>query len=369
MNSVAFRDDLGNKTFRRKLKHIVVTCPTAMVQSEQVALRAAMADAIESLKAKFPCDIWAEGLEVIPNPVEQQRQLQTQDADMPHCHWNFDEATCTQLAYVYSQVAHRLRGDATEVCRLFGKQRGDGKHSVRIASVDIGGGTTDMMICEYALSEAQAIQPKPLFWEGFNVAGDDLLKAVIEQQIIPQFRKALHEAGGMNVTGTLNYLFGQVGQQTNHHRMMKQQFTHQVLAPLATHMLSHVAENDGATTLVVREVLAENPPKEQVLAYYNSEIGTKCNLPGFDVLELVGLHSGCNQPIRQSAGRGLEELSSVIAQYDCDTLLLTGRPSKLDVVHDLIMNSVPISPDGVISLGGYRIGNWYPIHRSPCHDS
>ena len=113
-----------------------------------------------------------------------------------------------------------------------------------------------MMICEYALSEAQAIQPKPLFWEGFNVAGDDLLKAVIEQQIIPQFREALHEAGGMNVTGTLNYLFGQVGQQTNHHRMMKQQFTHQVLAPLATHMLSHVAENDGATTLVVREVLA-----------------------------------------------------------------------------------------------------------------
>ena len=69
--------------------------------------------------------------------------------------------------------------------------------------VDIGGGTTDMMICEYALSDAQAIQPKPLFWEGFNVAGDDLLKAVIEQQIIPQFREALHEAGGMNVTEVL----------------------------------------------------------------------------------------------------------------------------------------------------------------------
>ena len=362
MNSVAFREDLGNKTFRRKLKHIVLTCPTAMVQSEQVALRAAMADAIESLKAKFPCDIWAEGLEVIPNPVEQQRQLQTRDADMPRAHWNFDEATCTQLAYVYSQVAHRLQGDAIEFCRLFGKQRGDGKHSVRIASVDIGGGTTDMMICEYGLSEAQAIRPKPLFWEGFNVAGDDLLKAVIEQQIIPQFREALHEAGGMNVTGTLNYLFGQVGQQTNHHRMMKQQFTHQVLAPLATRMLSHVAENEGATTLIVRKVLAENPPKEQVLAYYNGEIGSKCNLPGFDVLDLDldCTPDAINQSAKVLAGV-LEELSSVIAQYDCDTLLLTGRPSKLDVVRDLIMNSVPISPDGVISLGGYRIGNWYPF--------
>ena len=30
--------------------------------------------------------------------------------------------------------------------------------------------------------------------------GDDLLKAVIEQQVIPQFRNALIEAGGVNVT-------------------------------------------------------------------------------------------------------------------------------------------------------------------------
>ena len=99
-----------------------------------------------------------------------------------------------------------------------------------------------------------------------------------------------------------------------------------------------------------------------MLAYYNSEIGTKCNLPGFDVLELDldCTPDAINQSAKVLAGV-LEELSSVIAQYDCDTLLLTGRPSKLDVVHDLIMNSVPISPDGVISLGGYRIGNWYPF--------
>ena len=57
----------------------------------------------------------------------------------------------------------------------------------------------------------------------------------------------------------------------------------------------------------------------------------------------------------------LSELSSVVSQYHCDTLLLAGRPSKLDVVYDLIMSSVPIAPDGVIRLGGYRIGNWYPF--------
>jgi hypothetical protein len=362
MNSVAFREDLGSPTSRRKLKHVVITCPTAMVQSEQVALRSSMLDAIESLKVKYPGKFWADGLEIIPDPIEHQRQLQLPDGDIPRAHWNFDEATCTQLAYVYSQVAHRLQGDANEFCRLFGAKRQGDEHTVRIASVDIGGGTTDMMICEYHVSDGQAIQPKPLFWEGFNVAGDDLLKAVIEQYIIPQFREALIEAGGTNVTGTLNYLFGQVGQQTNHHRMMKQQFTHQVLAPVAMQMLSHVSENEGFTAIVVRDTLADHPPKDQVVAYYNSIIRQECRIQEFDVLDL---DLDCDPRAVNKAAKVLEgvleELSSVIAQYECDTLLLTGRPSKLDVVHDLIMNSVPISPDGVIRLGGYRIGSWYPF--------
>lgn len=362
MNSVAFREDLGNKTFRRKLKHVVITCPTAMVQSEQVALRSAMLDAIESLKVKFSGQFWADDLEIIPNPLEHQQQLQTPDGDIPRSHWNFDEATCTQLAYVYSQVAHRLKGNSKEFCQLYGTDRGNGEHTVRIASVDIGGGTTDMMICEYRVNDGQAIQPKPLFWEGFNVAGDDLLKAIIEQYIIPQFREALIDAGGMNVTGTLNYLFGQVGQQTNHHRMMKQQFTHQILAPVAMQMLNHVADNEDITTLIVGDVLATNLPKEQVVSYYNSIIRQECRIQDFSVLDL---DLDCNPQEVNKAAKVLEgvleELSSVIAQYQCDTLLLTGRPSKLDVVYDQLMKSMPISPAEVIRLGGYRIGNWYPF--------
>ena len=362
MNSVAFREDLGNKTFRRKLKHIVITCPTAMVQSEQVALRSAVLDAIESLKVRYPSKVWSEGVEVVPDPMEHHRQLQMPDGDMPRSHWNFDEATCTQLAYVYSQIAHRLQGNAEEFCRLYGAQREGGRHTVRIASVDIGGGTTDMMICEYAVDSGGAIQPKPLFWEGFNVAGDDLLKAVIEQQVIPQFRNALIEAGGVNVTGTLNYLFGQVGQQTNHHKMMKQQFTQQIFAPVAMHMLSLVVNENHAPAFTLREALEQNPPKDQVCAYYNAIVARDCRLPGFDVLNL---EIDCDPAEISRSAKVLEgvlgELSSVVSQYQCDTLLLAGRPSQLDVVYDLIMGSVPIAPDGVIRLGGYRIGNWYPF--------
>ena len=52
------------------------------------------------------------------------------------------------------------------------------KNAVRIASIDIGGGTTDVMVCEYSRdpdAHIVVLSPDPLFWEGFNLAGDDIV--------------------------------------------------------------------------------------------------------------------------------------------------------------------------------------------------
>lgn len=66
--------------------------------------------------------------------------------------WGYDEATCNQLAFVYGEIMHRFRGDAglffkySQVWQDYLKE----KKAVRIASIDIGGGTTDVMVCEYS---------------------------------------------------------------------------------------------------------------------------------------------------------------------------------------------------------------------------
>jgi hypothetical protein len=41
-----------------------------------------------------------------------------------------------------------------------------------VASIDIGGGTTDLMICTYSAEAGQEIEPHQNFREGFRIAGD-----------------------------------------------------------------------------------------------------------------------------------------------------------------------------------------------------
>ncbi len=67
--------------------------------------------------------------------------------------------------------------------------------SVRVASIDVGGGTTDLMVTTYYLRDKRALNPVQNFREGFRIAGDDVLSGVTEQMILPAIEAALSEAG------------------------------------------------------------------------------------------------------------------------------------------------------------------------------
>ncbi|MBF4212915.1 virulence effector protein, partial [Pseudomonas donghuensis] len=61
--------------------------------------------------------------------------------------------------------------------------------ALRVASIDIGGSTTDMAITHYQLDDGSGnnvkITPQLLFREGFKVAGDDTLLDVIQRYVLP----------------------------------------------------------------------------------------------------------------------------------------------------------------------------------------
>jgi hypothetical protein len=54
----------------------------------------------------------------------------------------------------------------------------------------------------------------------------------------------------------------------------------------------------------------------------------------------------------------------VIRAYDCDVLLLSGRPSRLPALRELVISHRPVTPDRIIPLHHYRVGNWYPFRDS-----
>ena len=106
--------------------------------------------------------------------------------------WGYDEATCCQLVYLYAEVAQRYLNHCEDFFNLYGHVRKEfleedySRKSLTIGSVDIGAGTTDLMICAYQYDEKGVckLTPKPLFWDSFYYAGDDILEEIVRSVII-----------------------------------------------------------------------------------------------------------------------------------------------------------------------------------------
>ena len=110
-------------------------------------------------------------IEVIPSIAKLARKAEESIDGEKDGVWNFDEATACQLVYLYAEVAERYRGRAKEFFELKGHVRpelaaeGYTDKAVTVASVDIGAGTTDVMVCTYMCSgnDEGTLTPRPLF--------------------------------------------------------------------------------------------------------------------------------------------------------------------------------------------------------------
>src|SRR5690606_30820737 len=103
----------------------------------------------------------------------------------------YDEATAAQFVFLYAEIGERYLKNVKEYFDFYGKVRTDlgdyDKKSLTVGSVDIGAGTTDVMIASYKYEDNSGqckLTPVPLFWESFYKAGDDLLKELIQQLVI-----------------------------------------------------------------------------------------------------------------------------------------------------------------------------------------
>ena len=68
-----------------------------------------------------------------------------------------------------------------------------------------------------------------------------------------------------------------------------------------------------------------------------------------------------DKTVRAEMARVLRSLAEIVHAYDCDILLLSGRPSRLPGIRALLMELLPLPPERVIALHEYRVGAWYPF--------
>jgi hypothetical protein len=286
----------------------------------------------------------------------------------------WDEASCTQVMYLYSEIMQKFKGKMSEFLEVYGQKRTkttDGKaednqtNSIRIACVDIGGGTTDLMVTTYYQAREVSLLPVQEFREGFRRAGDDLLCLVIEQIIIPQIRDSLSLNGNKSEAESLIMnLFGRaVAGRNTTQKHQQRQFTIKFLAPLALELLNLDYSNEPTQVIKIKELEFAKDVND-VHLYIDKPAGMLA--PNWMVgdLELVVTYQDLNSIIEQSFRYIFENISEILSHLDVDYVLMTGRPTKNPSVLELFKSCCAVAPNRVVAMSAYHTGSWYPF-KSP----
>jgi hypothetical protein len=354
INSVEARYARSFPDVPRRLRRILLTMPPAMPLPEQRIFRERAEAAV---KLAWDMRGWSGDGANASAPPE------------PRIVANLDEATATQLVFLYTEAAQRLKGDPGGFFALSGRHREDygPEPSLRIASIDIGGGTTDLMICTYASDHGEHIKPKQNFREGFRIAGDEVLQEIIQTIVLPQIEEALLQAGVGDAKAMLREILGgDRGAQSEQERHLRRQFVSQVLEPigLATvHAYEHVT--DRTANEIMRSTVGEILKGRNISApaNYVQQQAARAGARSFSI-ESVNLSATARRMdavVQAALGPIIADMCEVVYSFGCDWLLLSGRPSRLRAVTDLVLAKMPVPPHRVVGLHHYAAGSWYPF--------
>jgi hypothetical protein len=369
INSYEYRHQWGEENKPRRIGRIIVTCPTAMSKVEQIALRKCADDAskilerfyTENLTNEIEYNIPAKSIQVIPSIKNLLNKHEKTE-------WVYDEATCSQFVFLFAELSQRYRNNCKEYFDFYGKVRTDlenySKKSITIGSVDIGAGTTDLMIASYKYNDSEqcTLTPVPLFWESFYLAGDDLLKNLIRKLIIEGEYAAipnhLLRLSHPDISRLIIDYFGtDNARQSVTDRQIRSEFNLQVSVSVVTHYLHLLKENTvEVATLSYSDIFADNKPTERVNEHFTKHFG-------FSIKDLqFNYNKDIVSKIVQSTFDTLVgKISTILSYYGCDIVLLTGRPTSLNPLSDLFFKYYATSPNRLITLSNYRIGTWYPF--------
>lgn len=408
INSSKFRDMHGQIDCRRYLRNIIITCPTAMSIEEQLALRKAALDATHLL-TKLNSSLPAMTITPDPSKLHSTDDLE----ELQKRGWLYDEAFASQLVYLYAELAQRYGGRVDHFFQLKGHQRkemeeqGFEGNSLTIGTIDIGAGTTDIMVTAYGQKGQGRLTPVPLYYDSFYSAGDDILHNVIRDVIlegpsnesellgsigsalsvriqkmtpdellnIPRIRdtKVYRDTvEGIRMAMSANeerHLKHHLTQELMHHffadnsanqsekdRRCRLDFCTQVSHPMSQFFLELLKQGRPTKLYTFEELFPKEQPAEYLLNHFEYHFGFSFKeLSWRYVPEKVGaIVCETMEPI-------IKALSVVMYAHHCDILVLSGRPTNLDPLTELFLKYIPIAPNRLVLLNQYRVGRWFPL--------
>lgn len=408
INSSKFRDMHGQIDCRRYLRNIIVTCPTAMPLQEQSVLRQAAADAAKILCNMIP-DIPA--ITITPDPAKLKSTGDIEEQEKRG--WLYDEAFASQLVYLYAELAQRYGGRVDEFFRLKGHKRpeldelGFEGNTLTIGTIDIGAGTTDIMITAYGQRGKVRLTPVPLFYDSFYSAGDDIVHNVIRDIIlegrdadaenlgsigsalnariqkmtpdellripriaetklyrdtVEDIRHALSEDEARRkkchlTQELMHHFFGyDSARQNEKDRRCRLDFCVQVSLPISQFFLELVKQERPTKLYTYDELFPKEKPAQYLLDHFEYHFGFK-----FEDLSWRFDPAGVGKIVRDTMEPLIKALSVVMYAHHCDILVLSGRPTSLKPLTELLLKYIPIAPNRLVLLNQYRVGREFPL--------
>lgn len=419
INSYEYLNFMGMIDRPRKIRNIIVSCPTAMPEAEQIVLRKCAQNAMiaimrsknaEYIYEPYQSEEWESKVSVIPDPKEIGKSLTT--GAQSNCKdWSYDEASCCQYVYLYSEIVEKYAGNCEKFISEKGHYRADFKASgydkkaLTIGSVDIGAGTTDLMICTYKYdckSGSSLLTPIPLFWDSFYVAGDDILNEIVQKMVLRDGVQDEYQDNHGPICNALcaKYLSAELSRGSDAEaaklraedlayssmvaffgtnandmsyvdRLMRVDFNIQVSVVIAQKMLDMMKNGEEPQDLTYEQIFKTIKPSSVLLEYFYNRFGIR-------IEEMVWSYSPerVTACIRTKMERLLKQLSVILHSFHCDVVLLAGRPMSLEAVTDLFLKYFPVSPDRLIRMlpknddacseqqrhNCYKVGRWFPSH-------
>ncbi|MCG2596455.1 virulence factor SrfB [Achromobacter insuavis] len=383
INSWLYRSRKKDRTLPRYLRAIILTVPPSMPQVERGIFKQHAQRALSLLWKSMG---WHTG---DGDPVEdaEDEKHDLFVVALPKIVIKWDEATCGQLVYLYTEVVTNFSGYAEEFFDTLARREKRDRECITVASLDIGGGTTDLVITDYRLDRSLRqsansfvpITPTQRFRDGFKVAGDDIVLEVIRKYVLPYLETALKAAGAKDGAALMDVLCGSTGDDERQ-RLLRQQLTLQCFYPLGLGLLKEYENYDPEQPaerkeLTIGEWLRDKPPlSAAVRGFVGKALNEAAGRPvDFD---LAGVPLVCD-PLKMHFDfltdnldicNTLRNLCEIVNYFDCDVLLLTGRPSVLPGVQAVIRKAVPLPPGRLVPMHNYRTGDWFPFRKAGCID-
>lgn len=378
MNSVAQRNKLEHAKTPRNLRSIILTIPPAMPKPEQAIFKSCVYQAIGLVWKSLGWDSSDKNID-FNNP----EQLKSVWPNIPEVYIQWDEATCGQVVYLFNETQNNYNGRSEEFIASMVRPGKANKQKLTIATVDIGGGTTDLVINDYQLdygvsgqtnSSNAYIVPTQRFRDGFKVAGDDILLDIIQDTVLTALTNGLKQAGIADPNPILSTIIGSQ-QLSIQDAVLRQQLTLQLFTPVGLQILKayelydplHSEQHDYRSTF--GELLQHNTMTDNVLNFINEPIRRTLNNPYFSVLDLSidinlkRIHYLFIRGDYYNICKTFDALSEIISCYQCDVLLLTGRPSRLPGIQSYFRSRLSMPAGRILPLHGYHTGGWYPFHK------